>query len=111
MKEQTLSFPETVCGVYVVKRAIVLVLMVTRFEVLEISVAFGRTKLLRRKQCAYFPERHEGLEIISIPEDQGNILQVFFKDTRGTTLFTIYALKIECLSCEQVTVGTLHKFC
>jgi hypothetical protein len=23
----------------------------------------------------------------------------------------IYTLKIECLSCEQVTVGTLHKFC
>jgi hypothetical protein len=39
------------------------------------------------------------------------VLQVFFKDTLGTTIFTIYTLRIECLSCEQVSVGTLHKFC
>lgn len=110
VKEDSVSFSETVYGVYVVKRSIVLVLLQNRLEVLEMTVALGRTRLTRRKQCLYFGQKKEKLEIVSIPEDQGSALQIFFKDT-GPTIFTIYSLKVECLSEEQVSIGELHKFC
>lgn len=34
------------------------------------------------------------MEIIYAPEEQGNVLQTFFKDNTGTTIFDIFSVKI-----------------
>jgi hypothetical protein len=85
-----LTFSENICGIYVLKRAIIIVLLQTKFEVFEIEYAYGKSKMTKKRAYSYFEgkdSKTEHLELISIPEEQGNMFQIFFKDTSGTSIF------------------------
>lgn len=69
---------------------------------------FDKSQAIFEKPSTLKPSN---LQMISVPDDQGSILQIFFKDVSGTKLYEVYSLKIQCLSVDDIQLHTLHKFC
>jgi hypothetical protein len=59
VKDQTLSFSEDICGVYVIKRSIVIVFLQKKFEVFEFVQDFGKSKMNRKSHYQYIQNDKE----------------------------------------------------
>lgn len=98
-KIHSLSFVESIKGVYLVKRSTMIVLLQTTFEAFELNSNLNKINFSDKKSYNYFQnqkEREMKIEYLIAPEQQGSIFQIFFRDITATNSYNIYAIKVEC---------------